>query len=573
MNISRREFLQMLSVASLAGVHLPGQAKSLTNKAPDDMYNLPKFGNVSLMHFTDCHAQLLPIWFREPNINIGVGSMNGNPPHVVGKNFLKYYNIKEGTAAAHAFTYLDFVEAAKRFGKVGGFAHLSSLVKHVRGQRPGSLLLDGGDTWQGSATSLWTNAQDMVDACKLLGVDVMTGHWEFTFGADRVKEVLEKDFEGHIDFVAQNIIDNEWEENVFKPYVIKEINGIPTAIIGQAFPYTPIANPRFMVPDWSFGVRDDKMQQSVDKARAEGAQVVAVLSHNGMDVDIKMASRVSGIDVIFGGHTHDAIPRPVQVKNKGGTTLVVNSGSNGKFLSVMDFEVKNGKVRNFAFSLLPVFSNYLEPDQEMSKYIKKVRAPYEKKLNQKLAVCDELLYRRGNFNGTFDQLIMDAMMDVQGAEIAFSPGFRWGVSVLPGEPITREHVMTQTAITYPTATLNQFTGQQIKDILEDVGDNLFNEDPYFQQGGDMVRVGGLKFAMDPTAKIGKRITDMELKGKKLDPNKKYSVAGWASVARPLEGKPIWDVVEEYLVAKKTVSIKELNLPKIKGIKDNDGMVL
>ncbi|MDH5803490.1 MAG: thiosulfohydrolase SoxB, partial [Gammaproteobacteria bacterium] len=225
MNISRREFLQMLSVASLAGVHLPGQAKSLTNKAPDDMYNLPKFGNVSLMHFTDCHAQLLPIWFREPNINIGVGSMNGNPPHVVGKNFLKYYNIKEGTAAAHAFTYLDFVEAAKRFGKVGGFAHLSSLVKHVRGQRPGSLLLDGGDTWQGSATSLWTNAQDMVDACKLLGVDVMTGHWEFTFGADRVKEVLEKDFEGHIDFVAQNIIDNEWEENVFKPYVIKEING------------------------------------------------------------------------------------------------------------------------------------------------------------------------------------------------------------------------------------------------------------------------------------------------------------------------------------------------------------
>ncbi|MDH5803358.1 MAG: thiosulfohydrolase SoxB, partial [Gammaproteobacteria bacterium] len=394
-----------------------------------------------------------------------------------------------------------------------------------------------------------------------------------TFNADRVKEVLEKDFEGHIDFVAQNIIDNEWEENVFKPYVIKEINGIPTAIIGQAFPYTPIANPRFMVPDWSFGVRDDKMQQSVDKARAEGAQVVAVLSHNGMDVDIKMASRVSGIDVIFGGHTHDAIPRPVQVKNKGGTTLVVNSGSNGKFLSVMDFEVKNGKVRNFAFSLLPVFSNYLEPDQEMSKYIKKVRAPYEKKLNQKLAVCDELLYRRGNFNGTFDQLIMDAMMDVQGAEIAFSPGFRWGVSVLPGEPITREHVMTQTAITYPTATLNQFTGQQIKDILEDVGDNLFNEDPYFQQGGDMVRVGGLKFAMDPTAKIGKRITDMELKGKKLDPNKKYSVAGWASVARPLEGKPIWDVVEEYLVAKKTVSIKELNLPKIKGIKDNDGMVL
>ena len=571
MTISRREFLQMLAVAAAAGVHLPGMAK--TNgmiKAPDKMYDLPSFGNVSLLHFTDCHAQLLPIWFREPNINIGIGEMSGRPPHLVGPHLLKYYNIKPGTPWAHAYTYIDYVEAAKKFGKVGGFAHLATLIKHLKAQRPGAVLLDGGDTWQGSATSLYTKAQDMVDACKLLGVDVMTGHWEFTFGADRVKEIIENDFKDSIDFVAQNVIDNEWEEAVFAPYSIKEINGVPVAIIGQAFPYTPIANPRYMVPDWSFGIRDDRMQQAVNKARGEGAQIVAVLSHNGMDVDIKMASRVSGIDVIFGGHTHDAVPKPLEVKNKGGKTLVINSGSNGKFLSVMDFEVKNGKVKNYAYSLLPVFSNYIEPDKDMAAYISKVRAPYEEKLNEKLAVTDDLLYRRGNFNGTFDQLILDAMIEYHHADLAFSPGFRWGVSVLPGEPITREHVMTQTAITYPTATLNEFTGAQVKEILEDVADNLFNADPYYQQGGDMVRVGELKFSIDPKKTIGHRISDMELKGKKLDASKKYKVAGWASVSRPMEGKPIWEIVEEYLVQKKTVSVKDVNLPKIIGIKHNDG---
>jgi sulfur-oxidizing protein SoxB len=572
MNLSRREFLQMLAVAAASGVVLPGMSKNKSSiQTADKMYELSSFGNVSLMHFTDCHAQLLPVWFREPNINIGVGEMKGRPPHLVGEHLLKYYNIEPGTPWAHAYTYIDYVEAAKKYGKVGGFAHLATLVKQVRAQRPGALLLDGGDTWQGSATSLYTNAQDMVDACKLLGVDVMTGHWEFTFGADRVKEIIENDLKDSIDFVAQNVIDNEWEEAVFAPYSMKEINGVPVAIIGQAFPYTPIANPRFMVPDWSFGIREDRMQQSVNKARSEGAQVVVVLSHNGMDVDIKMASRVTGIDVILGGHTHDAVPQPLEVQNKGGKTLVVNSGSNGKFLSVLDFDVKNGKVKDYKYSLLPIFSNYLEPDLEMEEYIKKVRAPYEKDLNEQLAITDELLYRRGNFNGTFDQLILDAMIDYHNADIAFSPGFRWGVSVLPGEPITREHVMTQTAITYPTATFNKFTGKQVKEILEDVADNLFNEDPYYQQGGDMVRVGGLKFSIDPTKKIGKRITDMELRGKKLDANKTYGVAGWASVARPLEGKPIWEVVEDYLRQNKTVQIKEVNVPKILGIKNNPGL--
>ena len=571
MNISRREFLQMLAVASAAGVTLPGQAASKASIAPNQMYELPAFGNVSFLHFTDCHAQLMPIWFREPNINIGVGSMKGHPPHLVGKNFLKYFGIKPGTPEAHAFTYLDFVEAAKKYGKVGGFSHLATLVKRLRAQRPNSLLLDGGDTWQGSATSLWTNAQDMVDATKLLGVDVMTGHWEFTFGAERVSEILENDLEGHIDFVAQNVIDNQWEEDVFKPYVIKEMNGIPTAIIGQAFPYTPIANPRWMIPEWSFGIREDKMQDTVDAAREAGAQVVIVLSHNGMDVDLKMASRVRGIDAIMGGHTHDAVPKPVEVKNAGGITLVINSGSNGKFLSVLDFDVKNGKVRDYRYRLLPVFSNYIEADPQMAKLISDVRKPYLSKLNEELGVADELLYRRGNFNGTFDQLILDAMLDVQEADIAFSPGFRWGVSVLPGEPITFEHVMTQTAITYPTATLSEVSGEQIKVILEDVADNLFNEDPYYQQGGDMVRVGGLKYTIDPTKKIGKRITDMELNGKPLNASKKYRLAGWASIEKR-EGTPIWEVVAGYIRAQDTVRVKELNVPRIKGLGNNPGLV-
>jgi sulfur-oxidizing protein SoxB len=579
MNISRREFLQMLAVASASGISLsacesdkPAASGGVQSAAdPTDPYEIPAFGNVSLMHYTDCHAQLLPIYFREPSINLGVGSMKGKPPHLVGNAFLAHYGIKPGSREAHAFTYLNYIEAAKQLGKVGGFAHLSTLVKKIRAQRPGSLLLDGGDTWQGSGTSFWTNAQDMVDAQKLLGVDIMTAHWEMTFGADRVKEIIENDFKDNIDFVAQNVVDNEWGEGVFDPYVIKEINGVPTAIIGQAFPYTPIANPRFLVPDWSFGIRDDRMQQMVDEARSKGAQVVVVLSHNGMDVDLKMASRVTGIDAIMGGHTHDAVPRPVEVKNAGGVTLVSNAGSNSKFLGVLDLDVSNGKVRDYRYHLLPVFSNLLEADAEMAAYIDKVRAPYKDKLSEKLAVTDELLYRRGNFNGTFDQLICDALIEVQGAEMAFSPGFRWGVSVMPGEAITFDHVMTQTAITYPTVTLNNLTGTRIKEILEDVADNLFNTDPYYQQGGDMVRVGGLKYSIDPTAKIGSRISDMELDGKPLNANKEYAVAGWASVAQPLEGRPVWDVVTEYLRDKKTISNIALNEPVIKGMAGNPGL--
>ena len=573
MSMNRREFLKTLAVASGAGLALPGcslLSRKTFRKAPSDLYEVPAYGNVSLLHFTDCHAQLLPLWFREPHINIGVGDMRGRPPHLVGRHFLEYFGIEPGSIYAHAYTYLDFVEAAQFYGKVGGFAHLATLVKHLRAQRPGSLLLDGGDTWQGSATALWTKGQDMVDACKLLGVDVMTAHWEFTYGAERVQEIIENDLAGHIDFVAHNVFDNTWEERVFDPYVIKEINGVPVAVIGQAFPYTPVANPRYMIPDWSFGIREEELQGVIDEAKENGAQVCVLLSHNGMDVDLKLASRVRGLDAILGGHTHDAVPRAMEVKNGGGTTLVINSGSNGKFLSVLDLDVRGGQVRGYRFHLLPVFSNLLEPDPEMSAYIEKVRAPFKERLNETLAVTDDLLFRRGNFNGTFDQLILDAMLAVQDAQIAFSPGFRWGATLLPGDPITFEDLMTQTAITYPTATLNEFTGEQIKAIMEDVADNLFNKDPYYQQGGDMVRVGGLRYTMDPTADIGHRIRDMELDGKPIDPKKKYKVAGWAPVARPMEGKPIWDVVAEYLRDKKFVRIGRPNEPKLVNVAGNPG---
>ena len=576
MNLSKRDFLQVLASASAAGMALGAYADADAATAEQGLYDLAPFGNVSLLHMTDCHAQLKPIYFREPSVNLGLGTMQGQLPHLVGEHLLRAAGLRPGTAMAHAFTYLDFDKAARRYGKVGGFAHLATLVKRLKASRPGALLLDGGDTWQGSATSLWTDAQDMVEASKLLGVDVMTGHWEFTYGMERVKQIVEKDFKGQVEFVAQNIKTNDFGDPVFKPYVMRNINGVSLAIIGQAFPYTPIANPRYLVADWAFGIQDENMQKMVDEVRGKGAQLVVVLSHNGMDVDLKMAGRVRGIDAIFGGHTHDGVPVAVPVKNAGGTTLVTNAGSNSKFLGVMDFDVKGGKLVDFRYRLLPIFANQLRPDAEMDALITKVRAPFEAKLGEKLAVTDGLLYRRGNFNGSWDQLICDAMMDVQGAEIAFSPGFRWGTSLLPGDTITRELLMDQLAITYPYATLTEMTGETIKTILEDVADNLFNPDPYYQQGGDMVRVGGLAYTMTPGEKMGSRISNLQLKGRPIAAGKKYKVAGWAPVAeeaKSLPGvKPVWEHVETWLKAQGgRVKPRQINTPTLVATPGNPGI--
>ena len=580
MNVDRREFIQLLSAAAAAGMALTSR---LSGAGGDDPYDLPPFGNVSLLHFTDCHAQLMPVYFREPSFNIGIGDAFGNPPHRVGDHFLEHFGIPRGTREAYAYTCLDFESAAHKYGKVGGFAHLATLVKRIRASRPNSLLFDGGDTWQGSATSLWSQGQDMIGACKLLGVDMMTGHWEFTYGTDRVRQIIDTQLDP-IEFLAQNVVLTEdasfdgkpaFDEDsamVFKPYTFREVNGIKVGVIGQAFPYTTLANPRYMIEDWSFGIRDEQCQEMVDAVKDRGAQVVVLLSHNGMDVDLKMASRVTGIDVILGGHTHDGMPTPSIVTNPGGRTLVVNSGSNTKFLSVLDLEVGYDGPVDYRFRMLPIFSNLLPADAEMSAHIETVRAPYKDQLERVLATTESTLYRRGNFSGTFDQVIVDAMLEVRGADIAFSPGFRWGTSLLPGDSITSEYLMGQTAITYAKSTLNEMTGETIKLILEDIADNLFNPDPYYQMGGDMVRVGGLRYAIDPTAPIGSRLSDLEFLGKPLDAAKSYRVAGWASVnPQPDDLPDIWDVVSEYLIDQKAIREVVPNVPHIKGVTGNPGI--
>ena len=566
MHLSRREFLQALAAAAAAGMPLGSRAAG-----DDRLYDLPRFGNASLLHFTDCHAQLLPVYFREPSANIGVGSSMNRPPHVVGEPLLRLFKLRPGTREAYAFSHLDFAAAARRYGKLGGFAHLATLVKKLRAERPASLLLDGGDTWQGSATSLWTRGQDMIEAQKLLGIDVMTGHWEFTYGAHRVREVVEKDFAGGIEFLAQNVETGDFGDPVFKPYTIRSLGGVAVAVIGQAFPYTPIAHPRRFVAEWRFGIEEKRLQGLVEEARRKGAAVVVLLSHNGMDVDIKLASRVTGIDAILGGHTHDAVPVPIPVRNRGGKTLVTNAGSNGKFLAVMDLDVRGGKVAGYRYRLLPVFANLLAPDPEMAKLIEAQRAPYADRLAEELAHTDALLYRRGNFNGSFDQLILDALMEAKGAEIAFSPGFRWGTSLLPGEAITLEQVMNLTAITYPETVVSELTGSAIKAFMEDVCDNLFHPDPYYQQGGDMVRVGGLSYSCAPGNRIGARIGDLRLRGRPVDAGKTYKVAGWAPVAEGASGEPVWELLSRYLRDKKTVAPRKLELPRLIGMAGNVGV--
>jgi sulfur-oxidizing protein SoxB len=569
--MTRREFLEAIAVALASGIPLTSSANegALT---VERLYTLPQPpGKVSVMHFTDCHAQLLPVHFREPDTNIGIAGARGQPPHLVGEALLRHFGISPGTALAHAYTHLDYAEAALRYGKLGGFAHLATLINMVRTQRPGALLLDGGDSWQGSATALWSQGRDMIAASRQLGIDMMTGHWEFTYGAARVEQAIKQELNGSIEFIAQNVRTTDFDDPVFKSYVMREINGIPVAVIGQAFPYTPIANPRHFVPDWTFGIQEERLQKTIDEVRAQGAWTVLLLSHNGMDVDLKLASRVSGLDAILGGHTHDAVPRPQIVKNARGHTLVTNAGSNGKFLAVLDLDVGRSGMRDYHYALLPVFSNVLPADAAMSALIEEQRAPHAATLSEKLAQTEGLLYRRGNFNGTLDQVILDALMATTGCEIALSPGFRWGTSVLPHSAITVEDVMNATAITYPYVVMTEMTGGSIKSLLEDICDNLFNPDPYYQQGGDMVRIGGMQYRCNPTQTIGARISDMRFRGKRIDADRRYKVASWAPVAEGVAGEPIWELVIRYLRDKKIVGVTGINEPGLIGVAANPGV--
>jgi sulfur-oxidizing protein SoxB len=576
MTIRRREFLTLAGGAALSG-SLPRLARSA-----DSVYELERFGNARILHITDTHAQLKPVFFREPSVNLGIGAMQGNPPHLVGKAFLERFGIRPDSADAYAFTCIEFEKAAQRFGKLGGFAYLKTLIDRLRGEvGPGrSLLLDGGDLWQGTGLANVMQGADMVAASNLLGIDAMTGHWEFTYGEQALRSNIER-FKG--EFLAQNVFLTEEAAfndakafdpasgRVFKPATIKEIGGHRVAVIGQAFPYVPIAHPKRFTPDWKFGIRDEELQKLVDGLRGnDKVDAVILLSHNGMDVDLKLASRVTGIDVILGGHTHDAVPQPIAVTNPGGVTLVTNAGSNGKFLAVLDLEVGKGKIANVRYRLLPVFSELLKPDPAMQALIDKTRAPRADDWIDKLASADRLLYRRGNFSGSMDQLICDALRGELDSEIALSPGFRWGTTVLAGQSLTMEDVLAQTAVSYPETYVLTMTGAQIKDVLEDVCDNLFNTDPYYQQGGDMVRLGGLAYACTPAETVGKRISELTLdNGNTLQAAKRYKVAGWASVNEQT-GAPIWDVVAKHLKSGKLPNRSPPGVT-LKGVEGNPGI--
>ncbi len=578
MKIRRRDFLKITSGAALAG-GLPRLARAAD--APT-VYDLERFGNARILHLTDTHAQLLPVYFREPSVNIGIGEMQGRPPHLVGRAFLDRFGIRPDSADAYAFTSIDFEKSASRFGKLGGFAHLKTLIDHLRNDvGPGrSLLVDGGDMWQGTGLANAMQGADMVEAANLLGVEAMTGHWEFTYGERMLRANLGR-FKG--EFLAQNVYLTEEAAfndakafdpasgRVFKPYSIKEIGDYRVAVIGQAFPYVPIAHPKRFTPDWKFGIREEELQKLVETLRVnDKIDAVVLLSHNGMDVDLKLAGRVRGIDVILGGHTHDAVPQPIPVTNGGGTTLVTNAGSSGKFLGVLDLELAKGKVSDVRYRLLPVFSELLKPDAAMAALIDKVRGAQAAAWSDRIATSDQLLYRRGNFTGSVDQLICDALLGELDAEIALSPGFRWGSTALSGQALTMEDVLAETAITYPETYLQGMTGSQIKDALEDVCDNLFNPDPYHQQGGDMVRVGGLSYTCSPAENIGRRISELKLaNGRPLAAGKRYKVAGWASVNEQT-GAPVWDVLARRLRSGKSAN-RQTSGVTLKGVDGNPGI--
>ena len=579
MQPSRRHILKLLSAGATAGV-LPRPTRA---QARADIYDIGRTGNVRLLHMTDTHGQTVPLHFREPSVNIGMGEAAGRPPHLVGKAFLERFGIAPGTAQAHATTYLDFEEAAHRYGRMGGYAHLATLINRLRGEAGAgnTLLLDGGDTWQGSWTAHSTQGLGMVELTNLLGVDAMTSHFEMTYGEEKLRSNL-KEFKGA--FVAQNVfLTDEAAFNgaeafdldsgrVFKPYVIREAGNRRIAIIGQCFPYQPIAHPRRFVPDWTFGVREADLQKVIDTVRGtERADAVVLLSHNGMDVDLKLASRVRGLDIILGGHTHDALPQPMAVANPGGHTLVTNGGSNGKFLGVLDLDVGQGRINGVRYNLLPVFSNLLPADPAMAERVAALRAPDEAMLGEKLASAGELLYRRGNVAGTMDQVVSDALLQELDVPIALTPGFRWGPSVLTGDAITMDLVYAHTAITYPDVYVQEMTGTAIKTVLEDVCDNLFNRDPYVQQGGDMVRLGGLDYVCTPGAAMGRRISDLTLAdGSLLDAGKTYRVAGWASVNLPQGNRPVWDVVATYLRRQGEVRPGRPGRVKLNGVDGNPG---
>jgi len=624
--IDRRDFLKIMGIgAGAAAVPAFIPSTAMSSQAPKGFYDLPIKGNARILHITDVHGQLNPVYFREPNVNLGVGDAYGRPPHVVGKKLLKEMGLKANSPESYAYTYLDFEAAALKYGRTGGYPQIKTLLDNLRvsaGGKANTLTIDGGDLWQGSGTSLWTRGVDMVEASNILGLDVMVGHWEFTYREDEVLSNVAL-FKG--DFIGQNVrvkessmfgddypalverfdgrgLYDEDSGHAFRPYVIKEIGGARICIVGQAFPRTGNANPQEFFPDWSFGLREDDMIELVEQIREdENPDAIVLLSHNGMDVDIKMAERVPGLNAVFGGHTHDGMPKPIKVKNvEGHECWVTNAGSNGKYVGVMDFDIQGGEIKSMEYNMLPIITDWLEPDKEMQAFIKQMRQTkydeniiesrnkkyfynkdrvgktYAQILDEKLAKADRLLYRRGNFMGTWDQVLCNALRHEFKADVAMSAGVRWGTTTLKGDWITMEDVMTQCAMTYGETYVSEMTGKQLLDVLEGVADNLFDPDPYLQSGGDMVRIGGLDYTIDPSKKIGERITDVRLdNGNMIEPQGVYKVAGWATVNRTPDGRLMWDVVRDYILAKKgedqVLRLPKINHPKLVGVSDNPGI--
>ena len=561
---SRREFLQMAAVSASYFTATPNFARAAAQQrlTQDDLLKFESKGQVTLLHLTDIHGQLKPIYFRPPSENYGVGDFEGVPPHLVGETFLNHFSIPVGSAFAYAHTMVDYLSLAKSYGKLGGLDRTATLIKAIRAERGDNkvLLLDGGDTWQGSYCSLKTQGADMVAAMKALKPDAMVGHWEFTLGKERVEELVD---EMGYPFLGSNCFDTEWDERVFQSTAYFERGGIKVAVIGQHFPYTPIANPSHLVEGWSFGIRPDEIQSNIDEARDNGAEIIVLLSHNGFDVDQKLAADISGIDVILTGHTHDAVPEAIRI----GKTLVLSSGSHGKYLGRIDLKVEGGQVVDASSTLIPVFSDVISPDSEMTSLISQLRVPYEAECNRVIGKAGSLLYRRGNFNGSWDDVICDAIREERDVEIALSPGFRWGTTLLPDQPITIDDMYSQTAMNYPAVYRTEMTGEQLKIMLEDVCDNLFNPNPYYQQGGDMVRVGGLSYECAPKEVMGNRIQNMVFTptGAPIEANKSYVVGGWASVNPDTEGPAIYDLLENYIQRKNLIIPSSAGAVTVKGM--------
>jgi sulfur-oxidizing protein SoxB len=511
--LTRRDFLQVVTAtAAVTGLGgRLGRAAAQQAIGQDQLLQFAPKGQLTILHMADCHAQLKPLYYREPSLNLGVGEAKGKLPHITGSALLEAFSIVERSPHAYMLSSNDYEALAKTYGRVGGMDRLATLIKAIRAERGSErvLLLDGGDALQGSYTALKTKGGDMVAVLQELGVEATTGHWEFTLGAQRVTELfggIDRPGSSVLEFLAGNVRDTDFGEPAFPALSVFERGGINVAVIGQAFPYTPIANPRWMMPSWTFGIRETELRRSVAAARRQGAQVVVLLSHNGFDVDRKLATRVEGIDVILSAHTHDALPQPVRV----GNTLLIASGSHGKFLSRLDIEVTGGRVSDVAYGLIPVLADAITPDPAMRALIAGIRAPHETMLETELAHTDGLLYRRGTFAGTFDDLICDALITQRDAEIALSPGFRWGGTLIAGEAVTWDDVYNATAITYPAAYRSPMKGETIRQILEEIADNSFNPDPYLQQGGDMVRVGGMGYTINVDGAMGSRIANMHM---------------------------------------------------------------